>query len=512
MKGRKPFIQIQGLRYAYRKDGPWILDGIDLNVPAGESLLVAGASGSGKSTLARAVNGLIPHFYGGRFEGDVIIGGISTRQGSVADLFDQVGMVFQNPEAQLFNRSVFREIAFGLESLGLPRREIRRRIHEIAEEMEIVHLLDRSPHSLSGGEQQMVCLSAIAALRPRMIVLDEPFANLDSDNAMRFRRTLTHLRRAGMGVLVCEHRLGHAADDAGRMVILDRGRKIMDGPPAEVMGPGIDAYGLETAPPGGWVQAYEIETPAFRAAPAKASPLMTIEKVSFRRDGRTVLDDVSFSVHPGECVAIVGPNGAGKTTLLKHFNGLLRPSSGRVLLEGRNIRKEKVSRLARHVGMAFQNPTGQFFKLSVWDEITVAARAMNRYDPAWIDELVRLFRLETLTSRPPYRLSDGEKKRVAFAAALSARPDLLVLDEPTSGQDRSFKEALGGFLTALQARGQTVVLVTHDLDFAARYACRWLVLKDGRITTAGTPRRVCRPLGDGVPDSAGIRQRAGGHV
>ena len=188
-------------------------------------------------------------------------------------------------------------------------------------------------------------------------------------------------------------------------------------------------------------------------------------------------------------MAIVGPNGAGKTTLLKHFNGLLRPGSGRILLNGRDIRKEKVSRLARHVGMAFQNPAGQFFKLTVWDEIIVAARAMNCFDPVWIDELVHIFKLDKLAARPPYRLSCGEKKRVAFAAALSAKPDILVLDEPTSGQDLHFKDALGGFLTALQARGQTIIMVTHDLGFAEKYAPRWLYLKGGRIMAEGSPRR-----------------------
>jgi energy-coupling factor transporter ATP-binding protein EcfA2 len=499
MTADTPFIDISGLWYAYRETGPWILNGIDLEVPPGEYILVAGASGSGKSTLARTLNGLIPHFYGGRVEGGVRVGGVSTRKRSVADLFDQVGMVFQNPEAQLFNRSVYREIAFGLESLGLSRREIPHRIDDIAQEMDIVHLLSRSPHRLSGGEQQMVCISAIAALRPKMIVLDEPYANLDGENVTRIRKTLSGFREKGTGVVVCEHRLGYTAPDAERMIVMETGRKVLDGPPTEVLRRNLETYGLEVPISESTVRSFDISQvePGYRP-PGETPPLLTLDSVTFERNGRRILEDVSFSVHQGECVAVVGPNGAGKTTLLKHFNGLLRPSSGRIMINGRDIRKEKVSRLARHVGMAFQNPSGQFFKLTVWDEITVAARAMNCFDPEWIDELVRIFKLDKLVTRPPYRLSCGEKKRVAFAAALSAKPAILVLDEPTSGQDRYFKDALGAFLGALQARGQTVVLVTHDLSFAEKYAPRWLFLENGRIMAAGSPRRVTTHQHSGI--------------
>jgi len=495
MTNRKSFIAVDGLRYAYGKGTPWILNGIDLEIPPGEHLLVAGASGSGKSTLARTLNGLIPHFYGGRLEGDVWVGGMSTRERSVADLFDQVGMVFQNPEAQLFNRTVRREIAFGLESLGLPRREMLRRIDDIAAETGIEHLLSRAPHHLSGGEQQMICISAVAALKPKMIVLDEPFANLDGDNVARIRKTLVRLGEKGTGVMVCEHRLGYAGYDAARMVVLADGRKVLDGPAKAVLSGDLGVYGLE-APACGQASGleasgYEIcpEAPG-RQATGDGQPIIELDAVSFARGERRILDNVSLSVDKGECVAIVGPNGAGKTTLLKLFNGLLRPVSGKVFLNGRDIRKEKVSRLARHVGMAFQNPSGQFFKLTVWDEVTVAAKTLNRYDPEWIDTLIRLFRLDDLVTRPPYRLSSGEKKRVAFAAALSARPDILILDEPTSGQDRYFKKALGGFLAELQEQGQTVVLVTHDLGFAEACAPRWLYLDGGRITAQGAPRRV----------------------
>ncbi|AOY58702.1 MULTISPECIES: ABC transporter ATP-binding protein [Desulfococcus] len=513
MTRRESFIAVAGLRYAYGKETPWILKDVDLEIPPGEHLLVAGASGSGKSTLARTLNGLIPHFYGGRLEGEVRVGGESTRDRTVADLFDQVGMVFQNPEAQLFNRTVRREIAFGLESLGLPRREMLRRIDGIAAETGIGHLLSRAPHQLSGGEQQMVCISAVAALKPKMIVLDEPFANLDGENVARIRKTLVRLGEKGTGVMVCEHRLGYAGYDAARMVVLADGRKVLDGPAKAVLSRDLGVYGLE-APTCGQASGlgasgYEIrpEAPG-RGAAGDRQPIIELDGVSFERGGRRIIDNVSLSIDRGECVAIVGPNGAGKTTLLKLFNGLFRPVSGRVLLNGKDIRKEKVSRLARHVGMAFQNPSGQFFKLTVWDEITVAAKTLNRYDPEWIDTLIRLFRLGDLVTRPPYRLSSGEKKRTAFAAALSARPDILILDEPTSGQDRHFKNALSGFLAELQEQGQTVVLVTHDLGFAETCAPRWLYLDGGRIIAQGAPRRVsagsCPPVYGAGSEAAGL--------
>ncbi|MGC9334923.1 MAG: energy-coupling factor ABC transporter ATP-binding protein, partial [Anaerolineae bacterium] len=247
---------------------------------------------------------------------------------------------------------------------------------------------------------------------------------------------------------------------------------------------------LEALDPGGVPQlAHGLDV----SAPARAiggQPLLEAEGVWFSFDGTPVLRDVDLSLQPGECLALVGGNGSGKTTLIKHFNALRRPDEGRVLVLGRDTRRARTSELARHVGLAFQDADSQFFKLQVRDEIEVGPRALERYDADWLGELVALFGLEPLLGRSPYRLSAGEKKRVAFASALAAQPEILVLDEPTTGQDWRFRQALGRLLGELTARGQTVVIVTHDLEFAEEHACRWVLLAEGKVLADGAARAV----------------------
>lgn len=509
----EPIVAVDRLRYRYAAAGPgWILDDLNLHIQPGEYLLVCGASGSGKSTLCRTFNGLIPHFYGGTLEGHVWVAGLDTRAHSVGELFARVGLVFQNPEAQLFTSTVAHELAFGLESLGLSRDEIRRRVAESAEVVGVSHLLARSPHQLSGGEQQLVAIAAALALRPVVVVLDEPYASLDPANVRRVRAALREINRRGTAIVLTEHRLSHAVADVDRMVVLDEGRVALDGPPQAVLRQQVEAFGLNLPPV---VRlARDLDLPEIPLSVEAAIPMLgarrllpewlpmrprptpdgnlvlQAEDVGFTLDGRPVLQAVTLGLRAGECLALVGANGSGKTTLVKHFNGLYRPTRGRVLVLGQETRRAKVSRLARHVGLAFQNANDQFFRFRVQDEIEAGPRALGCLDEAWLRELVALFRLDPLLERSPYRLSEGEKKRVAFASALAARPEILVLDEPTTGQDWLFRQALGELLGELRARGQTVVLVTHDLEFAEQHADRWVLLAEGQVLTSGIPWEV----------------------
>ena len=487
----KNFIRTEQLRYSYKKAPPeWKLNTIDLAIQGDEYLLIAGPSGSGKSTLCRTFNGLIPHFYGGLLKGRVWVGGRNTAEWTVGDLFSRVGMVFQNPEAQLFNRTVENELAFGLESLGIPRQEMKRRVQNTAHDMGIEHLLNRDPHSLSGGEQQLVSIAAMLCLEPKVLVLDEPYANLDPAHVGRVRKALRGIHDRGIGVMIAEHRMNYTAPDAGRMILVENGRVQRDGLPSWILTPkNANRFGLTL----GW----KAESPRTadrslleNTKEQSAPPVVTAEDITYKIGGRMVLDRIRFEVHRGESVAILGANGAGKTTLLKHLNGLLRPVQGRIRLNEDSIRNRKTSQLARHVGMAFQNPSSQFFKLTVQEEIRVGPRAMDRLDEAWIEEIVRLFGLAPLLNRPPFRLSGGEKKRVAFAAALAAKPDILVMDEPTAGQDGHFRSTLGGLLSVIRSRGRTVIFATHDLAFAAENSRRWLVMQDGRLVRDDSPANI----------------------
>ncbi|HBY92489.1 MAG TPA: thiamine biosynthesis protein ThiW [Chloroflexi bacterium] len=510
-------IEIGQLRYRYSTaETRWALDGLNLRIEPGEYLLICGASGSGKSTLCRTFNGLIPHFYGGLLEGHVWVGGQETRTQLVSDLYAHVGLVFQNPQAQLFTGTVECELAFGLESLGLPKAEIRRRVEESAGIVGLSHLLARNPHQLSGGEQQLVAIAAALALHPAIIVLDEPYASLDPANVSRVRAALREIHRRGTAIVLTEHRLSHAIADVERIVVLDQGRIVLDGPPQVVLQEEVEAFGLNLPPVvrlardldlpevpltveaavralryRGRLPAW-LEEPPSSLAPPTGSSVLQVEDVAFTFEGRPVLQGVCLNLCAGDCLAVVGANGSGKTTLIKHFNGLYRPTQGRVLVLGQDTRQTKVSHLARHVGLAFQNANDQFFRFQVREEIEVGPRTLGCFDEGWLQELVTLFGLKPLLERSPYRLSEGEKKRVAFAAALATRPEILVLDEPTTGQDWAFRQALGDLLGELRARGQTVVLVTHDLEFAEQHADRWVLLADGRVLANGAPWTLMR--------------------
>ena len=513
MTGASAFIAAAQVAYSYPTGTRRrVLDGLDLAVADDRYLLVSGASGSGKSTLVRTFNGLIPHFYGGDLTGRVTVDGQATTRLSVARLFDRVGMVFQNPEAQLFNRTVAREIAFGLESLGLAQGEIHRRVGETAVAVGIEALLQRHPQNLSGGEQQLVAVAAVVALHPRLLILDEPFANLDPANVARLRRVLAAVRGSGCGLAVCEHRLGLTAPDADQMAVVAGGRVAVEGPPAAVLTAAVESSGLERPLAARASDALgmaervlevgrlpldaasaEILGPLLGRPPISGPPgetLLAVEGLTAQVGGRRVLRDVNLTLKQGEIVALVGANGAGKTTLARHLNGLARPAAGRVTVAGRDTRRVRTSELARQVGVVFQNPDSQFFKLTVAEEIQVAPRALGVSDTTWIQGLIAALRLDSLLDRAPFRLSSGEKKRVAVAAALAAQPDVLVLDEPTAGQDAHFRRTLGRLLGRLAADGRAVLMVTHDLSFAERWAHRWLVLAEGTIAAEGSPDTI----------------------
>jgi len=507
-------VEAEQIQYAYHKRRHfWVLDGVDLTIEQGEYLLLSGASGSGKSTLCRTFNGLIPHFYGGTLKGNIRIVGLLTAHHSVEALFEHVGMVFQNPEAQLFNSTVKNEIAFGLESLGLTPTEIASRISNISEALNLSSLLHRNPHEISGGEQQLAILAAILATGPELIVLDEPYANLDPYNVRRIRDLLKKINAQGISVVISEHRLRYTVADVRRMVVLHQGRVVLDGSPEEVLARDVESFGLELpisiragrrlnlSPIPLDVVALkslisakglslDLESPSVKPFSEETETVLEVDGISFKSGSDIILDNISFSLKKGECLALVGANGAGKTTLLKHLNGLLRPTQGCVRIKGRDTSKFKVSQLARHVGIAFQNPNHQFFKLSVWDDIIAGAQALDSYDEKWLKELTRLFCLEPIMDRSPYRLSGGEKKRVAFAAALAAKPAILALDEPTSGQDGYFRRALGDFMAELRSQGLAVLLITHDLTFAETHAHRWLLMSGGKVVAEGSPRQV----------------------
>lgn len=511
-------VELTDVHYRYADATTDALSNIHLHIAPGEFVLLAGASGSGKSTLCRLFNGLIPHFYDGTLNGTVCVDGLDTRAHSVAELFARVGMVFQNPEAQLFNSTVEREIIFGLESLGLPRDEIHARVNWALDLTHLTHLRQRAPFELSSGEQQAVVIAAMVALRPRLLVLDEPYANLDADAVTRVRAILRDIHAQGTTVILTEHRLHTTLADATRLIVMDHGRIMRDGTPRHVLREDVSAwrlnvpYVVQLARRSGWratpltvaeavalARVYgNVTMPTRRngqttsTTTTSASRVIEMQGVSCQRDRRTILRDVSFSVTRGESLALIGRNGAGKTTLLRLLNGLQLPSQGHVIVMNQDTRRARVSTLAREVGIAFQNADAQFFKTRVRDEIEVAPRALQRLDRAWLEQLCEWFELSPLLERSPFTLSEGEKKRVAIVATLAARPTILALDEPTTGQDAVFRANLARVLHELEARGMTILIATHDVEFAEQVAARWLVFGEGTLLADTTPDQVMR--------------------
>lgn len=483
-------VRLENVRYRY-PGSAWVLRNIDFGLDVGEYAVVFGANGSGKSSFAYLLDGLIPHFFGGTLQGDVRVDGLNTRECAMGDLFPRVGLVLQNPDAQLFSSTVADELAFGLESLGFPARQIEGRIAAMAESVGIEHLLGRAPETLSGGEQRLVAIASVLVMDPPLLVLDEPFANLDWTFARRVRSLLADLHRRGKTVIVIEHRAGEFLQDATRLAVFDNGR-CSDIAPGASFRHILEERRLTPAYP----------PLSFPAVGETAAPVLSIAHLDFSIEKKKILEDVSFALRTGEVVALVGKNGAGKSTLVRHLIGLLKPLRGDVRLHGRSIRGQAPSDLAHSIGVCFQNPNDQFFKTTIRDELAVGLnrRGATAIDP--IGELCRRFRLSGLLDRSPYRLSEGEKKQVAIAAVLAMDPEVLVLDEPTVGQDAAGKDALAAWIGELAGQGVAVLLATHDLDFAAACSTRWVLLDGGRVRGDGAAADILRLMDTGSPEPA----------
>jgi energy-coupling factor transport system ATP-binding protein len=473
-------ISLSDISYRYPgHEQAWNLEGITLTIEDGEFVLICGSSGSGKSTLAYLLNGLIPHFFGGILKGVVCVDGMDTREMSVARLLPHVGMVLQNTDAHLFSSTVEEEIAFGLENLGMPQAEIGIRIRRIAELLQIQDLLHRPPPALSGGERRLAAIGSVLCLNPSLLVLDEPFGHLDWEGMRRVRRVLARLHKMGKTIVVIEHRVSGLLHLASRCLIVDKGKIISDTPSSQAPALLQEAHLVPQYP----------ENP--KRDPQSETESISIQDLTHEREGRKILKEISLQVRQGEAVAIVGRNGSGKTTLIRHLNGLRQPKAGRVSVMGSVLRGKGPLETASLVGIAFQNPNDQFFKNRVREELAAGVKISGKgEDGVW--EICDLFHLRALMDRSPYRLSEGEKRRVAIASITAMNPGILVIDEPTVGQDGRFMEALAALVTSLRDRGHTVVIVTHDLEFALAVSDRWIVLHEGRKVGDGKPEDLLR--------------------
>jgi energy-coupling factor transport system ATP-binding protein len=460
----------------------------------GECLLVLGPSGSGKSTLALALAGLVPHELPGEWHGRLLVDtdDVATRRPVSSG---RVGLLFQDPDRQLVMDRAEDDVAFGLENRGWPRDDMRARVPQVLADVGLAGFEARRPARLSGGEQQRLALAGVLAPRPGLLVLDEPTANLDPEGADLLMRRIAAIRdRRTATIVLVEHEVELAWPFADRVLVLGH-----DGSPIAFDTPGgILAGHAETVRGAGvWLPGDALPAAGWAATGPSGETIATIEQVSFGYDPRQpVVVDASLRIDAGERLAIVGRNGSGKSTLGQLLVGLLRPGSGRVRLGGTDPAAIGAADLARRAGYAFQDPERQFLATTVDEEVRLGLRPRELAD---LDDLMARLRLplDAFGSRTPYGLSGGEQRRLSLACILARRPDLLVLDEPTFGQDRQGQEAILGIVRDRVDAGTAVVVATHDRRFAAAFARRSITMDAGRVLEAtdgrDTPTATDRP-------------------
>jgi energy-coupling factor transport system ATP-binding protein len=492
-----PALRINELNFRYKRREEFALHDVSFQVKPGEILLIAGASGCGKTTLMRCINGLIPRTYHGELTGDIQIFGKSVSEMSMPDLSQLVGTILQDPERQIVGSYVLNEVAFGLENLGLPREEILQRTDETLNFLGISHLKDRETFSTSGGEKQKVALAGVLSMRPRLLLLDEPLASLDpvsSHEALQFFRWLAN---SGIAIMIVEHRVEDVlAIHPDNVLYLENGEQLYYGD-VEGLVNVVDYHRIKLPAPTIINRAKNEPPPIFEPLLQPShdqDPLISFEGVHFRYSASipNVLHDINFKVYPGDIIAILGHNGAGKTTLVKHALGLLRPTQGKVLLEGKDTSKLTVAQAARTVGYVFQSPTQMLFAPTVAEELEFGPKNL-RYDPSIIkqnvDWAIHTVHLKDEMQTPPLALSFGQQKRVSLAAVLSMRSRILMMDEPTAGQD--YWNYLSFMDSILQMPGfDAILFITHDVDLAVIYANRIILVYDGSIVDDGTPNEV----------------------
>ena len=509
-------FEIKDLTFSYASaKGRHSLENVSLTIEQGEFLVLCGKSGSGKSTLLRQLKTVLTP--NGKRTGEILFRGVPLKQVSDREQSEKIGFVMQNPDDQIVTDKVWHELAFGLESLGCDQKEMRGRVAEMACYFGIQDWFHRDVATLSGGQKQLLNLASIMAMQPEVLILDEPTSQLDPIAASDFLNTVRKINtELGTTVIITEHRLEDIFPYADRAVVMDKGRVIADDAPGKVgqllfeqsnpmfaamptpvrvyYGAGGKGESPLTVRQGrSWLSREFPAKPEKNTIPAPAlpekieNPALVLKELWFRyeKDSPDILRGVSAEIPTGSLYAILGGNGAGKSTTLKAISGICRPYRGKVTLFGKPVEKYKSSELFNGcLAMLPQDPKSLFVKKTVREDLSEMTK-----DKAAIDRIAALCQVTELLNSHPYDLSGGEQQRAALAKVLLTKPRLLLLDEPTKGIDSFFKETFAGILSDLKKQGITIVMVSHDVEFCARYADVVSMFFDGQVLTTDTPRR-----------------------
>ena len=529
MAERKPIISFRNFSFQYRAQKRPTLTDIDLEIYPGERVLIAGPSGSGKSTLAGCINGLNPFSNPGACTGTLTVDGVDAPHSSIFELSAHVGTVLQDPDGQFIGLTVGEDIAFALENSCTPQDEMHAITRHAAELVGIENHLGYAPHELSGGQKQRVSLAGVMVDQVRILLFDEPLANLDPATGKQAIELIDEIqKKTDTTVLIIEHRLEDVLwRNVDRIVLVNGGTILADLRPDELLSGSLLAEnGIReplyvTALRYAGVDITPDKHPAhvdslvlddtdtqklrdwFTARPRPAAqperePLLEVKSLNFGyQKGQQTLRDVSFSIGKGEMVSIVGRNGAGKSTLSKLICGFETPDAGEIFLNGKSLAEENIRRRAQHIGYVMQNPNQMISKTMIYEEVALGLQRSGLTEEQIrekVEATLRVCGLYPFRNWPISALSFGQKKRVTIASVLALDPELILLDEPTAGQDFRHYTDIMEFLRGLNARGVTVVMITHDMHLMLEYTRRALVFCDGRLIADRTAAAVlCDP-------------------
>lgn len=526
-------VELKNVSYRYPHAEGESLKRVNLTVEKGKFVVLMGRTGAGKTTLSLCLNGLIPQLMQGNLTGEVIVAGKETSKYRVQELAKQVGLVLQEAESQIVGRTVEEDVAFGPRNFGVPIEEVHRRVERALESVQLREHNGRSTAELSGGEKQRLVIAGVLAMEPEIMVLDEPTSELDPEGRVEIYRALDNLcREKNRTLLVIEHSSEEILQRADELVVLNHGEIAWQGAPEKFFRniPFLQEFGIKPLPVSllgwefyqrGWIEFEDIPLGVASAESlirslmskqklrnvkdplakpieireadqerteekqAQISPLIQVNQLVHQYEsGQIAIQGIDLVIQKGEFVALVGSNGAGKTTLAKHLNGLLRPTQGEVIIKGMNTKEYDTAHLAQTVGYVFQNPDHQIFSVSVEKELEFGLKNAgfhSREIKDRITQALELTGLEKFREVHPYTLGKGERQLIAVASVLALTPEILVIDEPTTGLDWMGVQKIMELLQQLHRTGTTILMISHDMDIVAEYTERVIVLQKGHV-------------------------------